>query len=127
MGVLSAYLSRRGSAAYLHLSVSFVQMLKAFQPVVLGNVLITTLGLEPFSMRSFVCIVLVTFGSVSGNIGEVNFTLTGMYLMLVSELAESVKYVVLHYFLRKRGYLPLGGYLFHHTVERVLTVCLPCV
>ena len=62
-----------GSAAYLHLSVSFVQMLKAFQPVVLTSH--TTLGLEPFSMRSFVCIVLVTFGSVLAAIGEVNFTL----------------------------------------------------
>ena len=120
VGVLECISLATGSAAYLHLSVSFVQMLKAFQPVVL-NVLITTLGLEPFSMRAFVCIVLVTFGSVLAAIGEVNFTLTGMYLIIaVSELAESVKYVVLHYFLRNEGILALGGYLFHHTVERVL-------
>ena len=44
VGVLECISLATGSAAYLHLSVSFVQMLKAFQPVVL-NVLITTLRL----------------------------------------------------------------------------------
>ena len=124
VGVLECISLATGSAAYLHLSVSFVQMLKAFQPVVL-NVLITTLRLEPFSARAFWCIMLVTFGSVLAAIGEVNFTMTGMYLMLVSELAESVKYVVLHYFLRNEGYTLWEG-IYFTTPSSAFSLALLC-
>jgi hypothetical protein len=124
VGVLECISLATGSAAYLHLSVSFVQMLKAFQPVVL-NVLITTLRLEPFSARAFWCIMLVTFGSVLAAIGEVNFTMTGMYLMLVSELAESIKYVVLHYFLRNEGYTLWEG-IYFTTPSSAFSLALLC-
>ena len=77
------HLARVGEHAALHLSVSFVQMLKAFQPVVL-NVFIVGLGLEKFSYKLFVCIIVVTIGSIMAAIGEVNFTATGMSLMLIS-------------------------------------------
>ena len=48
----------RYTSAYLRLSLSFVQMLKAFEPVVL-NFLIVAMGLEAFSLRLFACIVVV--------------------------------------------------------------------
>jgi len=88
-------------------------------------VLITTLRLEPFSARAFWCIMLVTFGSVLAAIGEVNFTMTGMYLMLVSELAESVKYVVLHYFLRNEGYTLWEG-IYFTTPSSAFSLALLC-
>ena len=90
VGILECVSLAAGSTAYLHLSVSFVQMLKAFQPVVL-NVFIVGLGLEKFSFRLFACILVVTIGSILAAIGEVNFTPTGVWLMLISELAESAK------------------------------------
>ena len=111
VGILECISLASGSTAYLHLSVSFVQMLKAFQPVVL-NVFIVGLGLEKFSYKLFVCIIVVTIGSIMAAIGEVNFTATGMSLMLISELAESAKYVILHFYLRNEGYTLWEGIYF---------------
>ena len=111
VGILECVSLAAGSTAYLHLSVSFVQMLKAFQPVVL-NVFIVGLGLEKFSFRLFACILVVTIGSILAAIGEVNFTATGVWLMLVSELAESAKYVILHFYLRNEGYTLWEGIYF---------------
>ena len=111
VGILECISLAAGSTAYLHISVSFVQMLKAFQPVVL-NVFIVGLGLEKFSWKLFVCIVVVTVGSVLAAIGEVNFTPTGVWLMLISELAESAKYVILHFYLRNERFTLWEGVYF---------------
>jgi hypothetical protein len=111
VGILECISLAAGSTAYLHISVSFVQMLKAFQPVVL-NVFIVGLGLEKFSWQLFVCIMVVTVGSVLAAIGEVNFTMTGVWLMLISELAESAKYVILHFYLRNERFTLWEGVYF---------------
>ena len=103
VGILECVSLAAGSSAYLHISVSFVQMLKAFQPVVL-NVFIVGLGLEKFSWELFVCVAVVTAGSVLAAVGEVNFTPMGVWLMLISELAESAKYVILHFYLRNERF-----------------------
>lgn len=111
VGILECISLAAGSTAYLHISVSFVQMLKAFQPVVL-NIFIVGLGLEKFSWALFVCIVVVTCGSVLAAIGEVNFTPVGVWLMLISELAESAKYVILHFYLRNERFTLWEGVYF---------------
>jgi hypothetical protein len=111
VGILECISLAAGSSAYLHISVSFVQMLKAFQPVVL-NVFIVGLGLEKFSWQLFACIAVVTAGSVLAAIGEVNFTPTGVWLMLISELAESAKYVILHFYLRNERFTLWEGVYF---------------
>ena len=125
VGILECISLASGSTAYLHLSVSFVQMLKAFQPVVL-NVFIVGLGLEKFSYKLFVCIIVVTIGSIMAAIGEVNFTATGMSLMLISELAESAKYVILHFYLRNEGYTLWEG-IYFTTPSSTFSLATLCV
>ena len=80
VGILECVSLAAGSTAYLYLSVSFVQMLKAFQPAVL-NFLIVGLGLEAFSPRGFCAIAVVCAGSLAAALGEVRVTHTGMALM----------------------------------------------
>ncbi len=58
------------------------------------------------------CIVVVTCGSVLAAIGEVNFTPVGVWLMLISELAESAKYVILHFYLRNERFTLWEGVYF---------------
>lgn len=125
VGILECISLASGSTAYLHLSVSFVQMLKAFQPVVL-NVFIVGLGLEKFSYKLFLCIVVVTIGSIMAAIGEVNFTATGVSLMLISELAESAKYVILHFYLRNEGYTLWEG-IYFTTPSSTFSLATLCV
>ena len=87
VGVLECISLATGTTAYLRLSLSFVQMLKAFEPVVL-NLLIVALGLESFSLHMFACIIVVCIGSILAAIGEVDFDTWGVVLMCMSELAE---------------------------------------
>lgn len=87
VGVLECVSLASGSTAYLSLSLSFVQMLKAFEPVVV-NLLIVALGLESFSLSMFACIIVICIGSIMAAIGEVEFNTWGFVLMCISELAE---------------------------------------
>ncbi len=56
--------------------------------------------------------MVVTCGSVLAAIGEVNFTPVGVWLMLISELAESAKYVILHFYLRNERFTLWEGVYF---------------
>ena len=87
VGLLESVSLATGMTAYLHLTVSFMQMLKAFQPVIVHS-LIIGFKFEPFSWQVLGCIVIVSGGSVMSAVGEVNFDKWGCSLMLVSEFAE---------------------------------------
>lgn len=87
VGVLESISLATGTAAYLRLSLSFLQILKAFQPVVL-NFLLVTFELERLSWKLFGCIVVACVGSILAAIGEVHWDNWGFILMLISELAE---------------------------------------
>ena len=87
VGVLESISLATGTAAYLRLSLSFLQILKAFQPVVL-NALLVALGWERLSWQLFGCIVVACIGSILAAVGEVRWDNWGFILMLISELAE---------------------------------------
>eukprot|EP00208_Stichococcus_sp_RCC1054_P007436 CAMPEP_0206150384 /NCGR_PEP_ID=MMETSP1473-20131121/38272_1 /ASSEMBLY_ACC=CAM_ASM_001109 /TAXON_ID=1461547 /ORGANISM="Stichococcus sp, Strain RCC1054" /LENGTH=331 /DNA_ID=CAMNT_0053547883 /DNA_START=1603 /DNA_END=2598 /DNA_ORIENTATION=+ len=91
-----------GNAAYLSLSVSFVQMLKAMMPVmvfVMGCLLST----EKFTTTTFGNLMVVSVGVVIAAYGEVNFVVIGVILQTMSMITESTRLVLVQILLQRRG------------------------
>ncbi|KAG7667588.1 hypothetical protein Ndes2526B_g03594 [Nannochloris sp. 'desiccata'] len=91
-----------GNAAYLYLSVSFIQMLKALMPVAVFSVG-CVFGTERFNMQTFLNMILVTIGVAIASFGELNFNLTGVLFQLSSITMESIRLVLVQILLQSRG------------------------
>ncbi|KAK3286727.1 hypothetical protein CYMTET_5732 [Cymbomonas tetramitiformis] len=91
-----------GNAAYLYLSVSFIQMLKALMPV--SVFLVGTLfGTEQYSNKIMLNMAVVTVGVMIASYGEINFVLTGVLMQLASILFESSRLTLVQILLQRRG------------------------
>lgn len=78
------------NVAYLYLTVSFIQMLKATTPVA---VLVVTwiMRLAKFDMRVLLNVSVIVFGVVIASYGEVNFVLVGVTFQVAGIMFESVR------------------------------------
>ena len=100
IGIALAGTLAAGNAAYLHLSVAFVQILKAFSPVIVVALLCLFKLEKPRSLLIFSVAVIVG-GTVAATRGELHVTVTGVALMLLSELCEGVKIINMQLLLAK--------------------------
>lgn len=82
-----------GNQAYLHLSVAFIQMLKATMPVA---VLITTavLGVAPLNMKTLGNVSFIVIGVVIASMGEIQFVMTGFLFQVAGIAFEAVRLVM---------------------------------
>lgn len=102
IGALFAGTLWLGNAAYLYLSVSFIQMLKALMPVAV----FTTgciFGNETFSTNIMANMVVVTAGVAIASYGEINLVWVGVFLQLLSVATESTRLTLVQILLQKRG------------------------
>jgi hypothetical protein len=82
-----------GNAVYLHLGLGFIQMLKAFNPVIVVIVMqLCGLALPPRVARWGVYLIIA--GTLVEVKGEMNITLLGATLMMTSEVMEAVNLVL---------------------------------
>eukprot|EP00891_Asterochloris_glomerata_P003318 jgi/Astpho2/3318/e_gw1.00054.52.1_t len=91
-----------GNAAYLYLSVSFIQMLKALMPVavfIVGCAFKT----EKFSTNVFGNMLVVSLGVAIASYGELNFVVIGVVLQMCSICTESTRLVLVQILLQRRG------------------------
>ena len=79
-----------GNAAYLYLSVSFIQMLKALMPVAVFGVG-CGMGTETYSLNTLLNMIVVTIGVAIASYGEINFVVIGVVLQLLSVMTESTR------------------------------------
>mmetsp|Transcript_13619 Transcript_13619/g.29172 ORF Transcript_13619/g.29172 Transcript_13619/m.29172 type:complete len:345 (-) Transcript_13619:669-1703(-) len=102
IGLLFAGTLWTGNAAYLYLSVSFIQMLKASMPMVvfLVGVLFAT---ERFTLGVAGNMVVVGTGIAIASYGEIHFVVTGVLLQVGSICCESVRLTLVQILLQKRG------------------------
>ncbi|EIE22024.1 plastidic phosphate translocator-like protein [Coccomyxa subellipsoidea C-169] len=102
IGALFAGTLWLGNAAYLYLSVSFIQMLKALMPVA---VFATgcAFGIESFSTSTLANMIVVTAGVAIASYGEINFVVIGVVLQLISVLTESTRLTMVQILLQRRG------------------------
>ena len=86
--------------AYVYLSVSYIQMLKAFTPVA---VLIFSyfVGLEKSSYIEFYIVMIICLGVSMTSIGETYFSMIGFIFQLLGIMAESSRLVCVNLILKQ--------------------------
>jgi len=78
------------NAAYLYLSVAFIQMLKATTPVAV--LLVTwSLGIAPPNMRTLANVSVIVFGVVIASIGEIKFVMIGFVVQIIGIVCEATR------------------------------------
>ncbi|KAF2135016.1 TPT-domain-containing protein [Dothidotthia symphoricarpi CBS 119687] len=82
-----------GNQAYLYLSVSFIQMLKATTPVA---VLIATwsLGIAPVNLKTLGNVSFIVIGVVVASFGEIQFVMVGFLFQVGGIVFEAVRLVM---------------------------------
>ena len=90
IGLLISLSIALGNAAYLFISVAFIQMIKGFAPVML-MLQCFALALEVPSRKLVLAILTICVGTIISSYGEIRFSLTGFLLMMVSNLAETTR------------------------------------
>ena len=91
-----------GNAAYLYISVAFVQMLKAATPVA---VLLASFGfgLEQPSWRLVAYIVVIAIGVATACYGQLQLNWTGVALQLAAVVVEALRLCLVNIALTSRG------------------------
>mmetsp|Transcript_8820 Transcript_8820/g.29088 ORF Transcript_8820/g.29088 Transcript_8820/m.29088 type:complete len:385 (-) Transcript_8820:139-1293(-) len=112
-----------GNAAYLYNSVAFVQMLKAFSPVILLLLLFATRLERPRALL-VAAIVIISFGTGLSAHGEVHMSGFGVGLMFVSEAFEALKLVNMQLLLGDSKFESVEGIV---AVGPAAMVCLALV
>jgi drug/metabolite transporter (DMT)-like permease len=88
------------NTAYVHLSVAFIQMLKALMPVSVYTVG-CVIGIEKYSRARFFNMIVVTLGVAIASYGELNFHTFGFCVQMVAILAETCRIVLVQIILGK--------------------------
>ena len=111
-----------GNAAYLYISVAFVQMLKASTPVA-TLVMSFCFGLERPSCRLFAYILLVSCGIFISCVSQVHPSVPGVVLQLSAIGAEAVRLCLVNILLTSRG-LKLSPIASLYLIAPLCAVCL---
>jgi len=93
IGVCKAIGLAGGNAAYLHLGVGFIQMLKSFTPV-LVMILMRLAGVVSPTPTAMACICIIVAGTLLEVTGNLEATTIGLCLMLSAEVAEAMNLVL---------------------------------
>ena len=108
LGAFSALSLALGNYAYLHLSVSFIQMLKAEGPCVTMFVLFIS-GVERPNTQTLIGVIVISFGTVLAAYGEIVFKWVGVLLMVGSDFSEAFRLVALQHYLGKMKFGLIEG------------------
>ncbi|PRW59075.1 sugar phosphate phosphate translocator [Chlorella sorokiniana] len=91
-----------GNAAYIYLSVSFIQMLKASMPMAVFTVG-CMFGTEHFSTGRLANMLVIAVGICIASYGEINFVVVGVMLQMASVATESTRLTLVQILLQRRG------------------------
>eukprot|EP00878_Enallax_costatus_P028608 GHUV01030910.1.p1 GENE.GHUV01030910.1~~GHUV01030910.1.p1 ORF type:complete len:347 (+),score=66.53 GHUV01030910.1:45-1043(+) len=111
IGLFLALSMQLGNTAYLHLSVAFVQMLKAFTPVC-TMLFAFMFQLERPSFRLIAAVGLIAAGVTVASYGEGNFSCIGITAMLVSMICEGLRLVMMQSLVAKRSFHPIEALFY---------------
>lgn len=82
-----------GNAVYLHLSLGFIQMLKAFTPAIMLVVMVFAQVDRP-ARAAIWCVMVIVCGTLVEVEGEMQATLVGLLLMMTSCIGEAISTVL---------------------------------
>lgn len=79
-----------GNTAYIYLSVSYIQMLKAFTPVAV-LVLSSIVGLSDASITEYNIVAIISMGVALTSMGELQFSMVGFTYQSIAIIAEATR------------------------------------
>lgn len=100
IGALMAMKMIFGMSSYLHLTVSFIQMFKAFTPAITLFVLFMS-GVESPSRPVTLSVLTMCLGMSITCLGEVNFSTIGVSLIFAAQLCEAMRLVLMQRFIKE--------------------------
>ncbi|TIA91752.1 hypothetical protein E3P99_00920 [Wallemia hederae] len=109
--------------AYLYLSVSFIQMLKAFTPVAI-LVVSSAFGLSSMDKKTFGIVSMISTGVCVASFGEVFWDTTGFTVQVIAILLEASRLVMIQLILTNLKMSPLTSMYFFAPVCAVINACI---
>jgi len=111
VGLCMALTLHFGNLVYLHLTVSFIQILKSFTPVITMLALFIA-QLETPTKRLIWSVSVIAVGTSIASLGELNFSALGVLIMLSSETFEAVRLVMTQLLLTGLKFHPIEGLMY---------------
>ncbi|KFM26452.1 putative sugar phosphate/phosphate translocator [Auxenochlorella protothecoides] len=111
VGALMALNLLCGNLAYLYLTVAFIQILKAFTPVITMLAMFLA-GLETPTRRLVAAVAGIAVGTAVAAAGEVRLDVLGVAIMMLSEVFEAVRLVLTQRLLQGMRFHPIEGLMY---------------
>ncbi|EPS69546.1 hypothetical protein M569_05219, partial [Genlisea aurea] len=111
-----------GNTAYLYISVSFAQMLKAIMPVAVFLLGILA-GLEVMSCRMLLIMSVISFGVLIASYGEMEISWIGVVYQMGGVVGEALRLIFMEILVKKKG-LKLNPVSVMYYVSPCSAVCL---
>lgn len=111
VGLFMALTLAFGNLVYLYLSVSFIQMLKAFTPVITMVALFVS-RLETPTNKMVLSVCMIAVGTAIASAGVVNLNYVGLLIMFLSESFEATRLVMTQVLLTGLKFHPIEGLMY---------------
>lgn len=105
---LAGSLETLRNMAYFHLTLSFLQIMKALSPAVLFFILYIT-GLDKWHTKVALAVLIIIGGTLMASLGEMNFTWIGFALILGAEVFEAFKNAAMQFLLANKKFSMWAG------------------
>lgn len=122
IGAMFAMTLWLGNTAYLYISVSFAQMLKAIMPVAVF-ILGVAAGLEMMSCRMLLIMSIISFGVLVASYGEININWIGVVYQMGGVVGEALRLIFMEIFVKRKG-LKLNPLSMMYYVSPCSAICL---